>query len=244
MNGQLVYIPFLLFLIVFITFVVATKSEFSFKDALTENEAPKKTIVNPQYNAATIAANSTVSNLYTLFPPTIEVSNLPPSVYELSQLLQGREESKKALENEIEKANSNIDTLNKKLADANTALQTIEANKPSDDLLTNAQAALATAQENPTDQNAITTAQTNLTAAENSINEFNNNLASAQNAVRSATDAVNNSSSSIAKLNASVLQVMPEIETAKQNLLEQARQKMTPPLQFFPTAQVSAVILL
>jgi small-conductance mechanosensitive channel len=84
----LVFTPVLLFLIVFFIFYVQLK-EFNFKDALSENEMNKYTILNPRYDAditnmiTSIATaqnkDVTLGNLSDIVPPTLDVTILPES---------------------------------------------------------------------------------------------------------------------------------------------------------------------
>ena len=55
--------------------VIYISRGFVLKDALTENEPPKKTILNTQYTSAAIQNNSSIPNLSALFPTTIEVTD-------------------------------------------------------------------------------------------------------------------------------------------------------------------------
>lgn len=73
----LIFSPIWLFLIAL--FLIRKKlRDFSLRDALTENELPKKTIPNPEYTSDKLAALSTnpatSGVLTTLIPPTIDVT--------------------------------------------------------------------------------------------------------------------------------------------------------------------------
>lgn len=81
----LIFTPILLFVIVFAAFLLRLKS-FNFKDALTENEMPKYTILNPKYesdikdmlNSVASATNDkNIINLNDIVPPTLDVTILP-----------------------------------------------------------------------------------------------------------------------------------------------------------------------
>jgi hypothetical protein len=85
----LILSPFCLLILIGLIVAFGLKN-FMFTDALTENEPPKKIIKNPAYSAVGIAANSSISNLSLLFPPTIEISNIQPSLIELKEILAAK----------------------------------------------------------------------------------------------------------------------------------------------------------
>jgi hypothetical protein len=73
----LIFSPIWIFMLLLFSFRKKLKG-FNLKEALSENELPKKTIPNPEYTTEkinTLATNANTANLLTtLLPPTIEVT--------------------------------------------------------------------------------------------------------------------------------------------------------------------------
>ncbi|MEJ7678404.1 MAG: hypothetical protein WKG06_11200 [Segetibacter sp.] len=72
----LVLAPLILFFIIF--FSIGIVKDFRLSEALTENEQPKKTIINSEYSVKNIQTLQNISNLQVLLPATIDVSDPQP----------------------------------------------------------------------------------------------------------------------------------------------------------------------
>lgn len=72
----LVFAPLIVFFILFYTTGIV--KNFKLNEALTENDQPKRTIVNSQYSVANIQTLQNTPNLPVLLPPTIDVSDPQP----------------------------------------------------------------------------------------------------------------------------------------------------------------------
>lgn len=69
----LILLPFYLLILVLV-FVISISGKFEIKEALTENDKPKKTIKNDEYSASNFEKLQTVPNVAALLPPTVEVT--------------------------------------------------------------------------------------------------------------------------------------------------------------------------
>lgn len=79
----LVFMPVVLFVVLGVVLLKSIKG-FSFSEALSENELPRYTITNPEYNSlqalvTAAAAAPDKINLGEMVPPTIDVNLLPPA---------------------------------------------------------------------------------------------------------------------------------------------------------------------
>ena len=82
-SWVLVFMPILLFIILLIILLKGALKDFKFIDALSENEQPRLTILNPEYSSATTSIQKVLAivpqpaDLSDIVPPTLEVSVLP-----------------------------------------------------------------------------------------------------------------------------------------------------------------------
>lgn len=77
-SWWLVYTPLILFAILLIVLLSSIK-DFDLKEALSENEYVKKTIVNPAYSDLAIkdiAGTAAAANISDVLPPTIEITDI------------------------------------------------------------------------------------------------------------------------------------------------------------------------
>jgi len=121
-KTSLVASPFLLLILV-VVLVAIQLWKFNFTEAFTENEPPKKVIKNPEYNAEVIAANASIPNLSILFPTTIEVSNIEPTLTDLQEIVGSKDAAIKTLEIALEAAKTAEPVLAKAANDAKTKLE-------------------------------------------------------------------------------------------------------------------------
>lgn len=104
LKWSLVFTPLLLFIIVLLG---TLGKKFSYINALSENDRPKKTIKNPVYNAATLGSIQTgIPNLPLLLPPTIEVTEYWPSLDDLIATCKAKTDFLKLTEAAFSKANN------------------------------------------------------------------------------------------------------------------------------------------
>jgi len=82
-SWVLVFMPILLFIILLIILLKGALRDFKFIDALSENEQPRLTILNPEYSSPTTSIQKVLAivpqptDLSDIVPPTLEVSVLP-----------------------------------------------------------------------------------------------------------------------------------------------------------------------
>lgn len=103
MKWLLVLSPFILSLII----IIGTADvKFNFNEGLSETSQIKKTIKNPEFDIATISElGSSVPNLSTLLPPTIEVSQSWPSLYDLFIIVQAKEKAFEVADGQLKLSN-------------------------------------------------------------------------------------------------------------------------------------------
>ena len=105
----LVFSPLILFALV-ILIALNSGFRFNFQDALTDLTFPRKTIKNPEYNIASInLIGSSVQNVSSIFPPTIEVSAAWPSLFDLFTLQQSKLKEVEAAKVKLSHANNEFE---------------------------------------------------------------------------------------------------------------------------------------
>lgn len=190
------------YLLILVVLIVAIRlSKFKFTEALTENDPPKKTIKNPEYNAAIIAANSNTPNLSILFPPTIEVSNISPTVIELQEIAAAKEVSLLSVQTALRLANIQKPELDKAATIAAAELNALkDAKQQLDADVKTAQDALLAANANePKDQTAIDEADKKLAAAKKLVADNDEAVKVATEKFDAAEKAVTENSDTISK---------------------------------------------
>jgi hypothetical protein len=209
-EGFLVLLPFVL-LIAVIVFILSIKG-FAFKDALTENEPPKKIIKNPEYNAAAIAANATIANLSLLFPATIEVSNVEPTLTDLQQIVASKDAAVKALQKKLDDATGNKEVSDAAAANAGTALKKLQ--DATEGLADTAARAKKDTEANPVDS----TKTEALTVANLALTNNTNAIAAAQKIFDDENQKVKEIDATIASLKAQIANATKEAEDARNDV--------------------------
>lgn len=160
-------------LVLMVAILILFLSKFKITEALSENQPLKKTIKNPEYNGATLTANARTPNLSMVFPPTIEVSNVIPDLFELQDIYEGKKNAVESAKMALEDAKQSAPDQEKKVAEAKDALEKIKNESASLELkLKTSREELAALKEAATpDETAIADAEKKVEAAEKLVTE-------------------------------------------------------------------------
>lgn len=203
---SLIASPFLLLILV-VMLIAIQLWKFKFKEALTENEPPKKVIKNPEYNAEVIAANAGIPNLSILFPTTIEISNIEPSLSDLREIATSKDAAVTAAKISFDTAHKNKPNLDKAVNDAQTAFDAAtNASTASEQAAKDANTLLKALNDaRSQDTQAIELAKTTLATANQAVATNKTLLTNATNDLDLAKKAV--------KSNSQVITDFPELDT-------------------------------